>query len=470
MRTILLCFVLLASAGAPLHAVQAKPDSIDLAELCFTLATIQEPEVDVAAMRAALVQLEKDAKAKLVGAKDAADRVARLNQCLLTGRKVSYLSNQYWRDSTLAASLLRHRGNCISTATLYVVIAQRLSLPIRAVLVPHHAFARWDDGTTRINIETTDGGKEVPDSHYRQQWQWLDEDAKLLGLGQSLDDARFAAELRQLASRHLAQSAKPGPALAQLDQAIALWPGNDALRLARLSLLYTMGKREEALAGEAALMRSSPSPEVRGAAMLSLASDLQDHQKHAEALQLLFLAHKTAPKYQSSRVLSQMSTSYRALRRFGEALACQELSTALDGEADDWANLAIFYKNADRLEDAIRCLQVALAKNPESWSTRLMLAGYLIRAKREDDGWAMFKTVEKPRLDEEFYYTNLAWFYGSVGKQAEFLENLEQALSRSTTAGILDYISTEVDFDRYREAVEFKALVEKYRAKLGAGR
>jgi len=41
---------------------------------------------------------------------------------------------------------------------LYVVVGAALELPIKLVLIPRHAYARWDDGRTRINIETTAAG------------------------------------------------------------------------------------------------------------------------------------------------------------------------------------------------------------------------------------------------------------------------------------------------------------------------
>lgn len=182
-------------------------------------------------------------------------------------------------------------------------------------------------------------------------------------------------------------------------------------------------------------------------------------------------AYGMAPKYLQARILSLMASCYRTQRRFGEALQCQELSTVLEGEAEDYTGLAIYYKNADRLDDAIWALEQSLAKNPENWNTRLILAGYMIRAGREEDGWKMKETVEAPRVEVEFFETNMAWFYGSVGKKAEFLEHLGKALDLSQSAHILSYIETEVDFDRYREDPDFRALVEKHRRRLmGDGR
>ena len=102
----------------------------------------------------------------------------------------------------------------------------------------------------------------------------------------------------------------------------------------------------------------------------------------------------------------------------------------------------------------------------ESWNTRLILAGYLRRAGHDEEGWREFAKVEAPRTDRAFYETNMAWFHGSVGRKKEFIEHLEKALSLSRTPGILNYIGTEVDFDRYRQDPDFHAVVEKHRRRL----
>ena len=449
-------------------AVWAR-DEVDLAETCLALAVVQEPEVDVEKMKQALADLEERAKKRLDGAKDPKEVVKRLNEVLLGERKVSYLSNKYWRDSTLAASLLRGVGNCLSTSTLYAVIGQRLGQPIHVVIVPGHAFARYDDGEARINIETTNGGVELPEAYYRTMGEWTEDDAASLGYGRSLSAREFAAHLHSYAGRHLQSVDQSEPALEQIEEAVRLWPSNEEYALQRLGLLYaTPGRREEALRGYLQLHERGKSPEARVRALTGIASDLQARGQHPEALELLRQAFHDAPKHVASTVLSSMASSYRTLRRFSEALLAQDLalSAQFQPEADDYTLLAIYYKNADLLDDAIRCLYHSVERNPEDWNTRLILAGYLIRAKRDDEGWKMLATVEKPRVDEQFYETNMAWFYGSVGKKAEFLEHLEKALSLATTPDILDYINTEVDFDQYRDAADFQALIDKHRKRL----
>jgi tetratricopeptide (TPR) repeat protein len=335
------------------------------------------------------------------------------------------------------------------------------------VLIPQHAFARFDDGDVHINIETTAGGRAISDADYQLAHGYLAADTRELAHGESLRDRQFAAVLLRYAAQHLYQTSRPEEALQLLEEARGHWEDNPELELQRLGILYEgLGQHAEALAGFRALLERTHSPEVRTRALLGLVHDLQSRSHHEEALGLLRTAYVAAPRSWLPAVLSSMSASYRTLRRFPEALITAELAAIQDGEAEDFTNLAILYKNADRLEDAIRCLRVSLEKNPESWNTRLILAGYLIRAGHEEEGWEMFGTVEAPRVDQVHHETNLAWFYGSVGRKAEFLEHLGEALTLSRSPRILNYIATEVDFDRYREDPEFQALVERHRARL----
>jgi len=68
----------------------------------------------------------------------------------------------------LSGVLARGQGYCVGVAAVYLAVAEELNLPVYAVGTPSHVFLRYDDGTTRINIET-DGGRSVPDQQYISQ-------------------------------------------------------------------------------------------------------------------------------------------------------------------------------------------------------------------------------------------------------------------------------------------------------------
>jgi regulator of sirC expression with transglutaminase-like and TPR domain len=65
--------------------------------------------------------------------------------------------------------LARGQGYCVGIAGVYLSVAEELGLPIKAVATPTHVFLRYDDGKTRINIETFNGGASVPNEQYVSQ-------------------------------------------------------------------------------------------------------------------------------------------------------------------------------------------------------------------------------------------------------------------------------------------------------------
>ncbi len=69
-------------------------------------------------------------------------------------------------DLFLHSVMDRRRGYCLSLSVLYLAMAERIGLPLYGVVVPGHFFVRYDDGTVRFNIETTNKGGTAPDSHY----------------------------------------------------------------------------------------------------------------------------------------------------------------------------------------------------------------------------------------------------------------------------------------------------------------
>jgi len=70
-------------------------------------------------------------------------------------------------SSLLLASVLHEKkGYCVGVVSLYLALARELDVPIDAVATPSHVFLRYDDGTTRVNIETLRGGAAVSDEEY----------------------------------------------------------------------------------------------------------------------------------------------------------------------------------------------------------------------------------------------------------------------------------------------------------------
>ncbi|MCY3017766.1 MAG: tetratricopeptide repeat protein [Planctomycetota bacterium] len=459
-------------AGPPQAAAAPTKDGA-LFERVLQLHLVQEPELDLTATRQEFDKLVAQARAALANAATPREKVVTLNKVLLADRNVSYLSNKYWRDSTLAASLLRRQGNCLATTTLYVLAGHALDLPIRMVLVPRHAFARWDDGQTRINIETTAKGAEFSDSDYFSRWsQPSPLDIEKLGWGRSLDDTGVYAELLVAAAYHRAGESRLEDALKLFDQALELRPHRTDTVLHRYETVANIaGRRNEArdkIIGMLNDQKTRPlPPSVEVGALSFLAHDAAGAGDHQRERAFLMMAFARAPKASQLGILTELAFCLRALKDYRGAVRYMELAVALQPDNDGLLyNLAILQKNDGRLKDALATIAAARRLNPESWNLQMIEAGYQVLDGQREKGLELYAKIERPRGDVEFYDIMQAWFHAVSQQREGFYKHFEYALSHARSTSILEWIDQDVDLDVYRNENEFKALVEKHRARL----
>jgi hypothetical protein len=63
-----------------------------------------------------------------------------------------------------------HRGACLGTSLIILMLADKMHCPVFGVLLPGHFFCRFDDGTSTFNIEPNRSGFCHPDSYYRSRY------------------------------------------------------------------------------------------------------------------------------------------------------------------------------------------------------------------------------------------------------------------------------------------------------------
>lgn len=455
-------------------AVVQAPRTESLLDRVIALNQVQEPELDRDAARKAFDALIEKARAALAGADAPRQKIEALNKVLLGDRKVSYLSNMYWRDATIAASLLRGQGNCLSTSTLYVLAGDALKLPIHMVLIPGHAFARWDDGKTRINIETTSGGRELPDEKYMAMSEAAPEDVRAFGWCESLDNDHFMAEMFRVSAAHRVGENRLEDALSLLDQAAKLAPNRSDMKLWRCQLMADItGRRTDARGKVLELLNTEQDlpPSVKTGAILCLAKDAAGQGDHQTERMYLLKAFAVAPKSGQDAVLQSLAFCHRALKDYRGAVRYMELAAALMKPGDPnnagvLYNLAILQKNDGRLDDALASIRMALKINPESWNLQVIEAGYMVLKGDKDEGMKKFVEIKRPRGDVEFFEIMVTWFYAVYQDRAKFYSQFEKALSQARATHILEWIDQDVDLDVYRKDPEFKALVEKHAKRL----
>lgn len=469
-RCLLLMCCLLA-----LRAGDAPANWNDLPEAARTLVDgilernlVLEPELDADAARAAFAELVAACRPPAEVGEPAAI-VRHLNQQILTGRTVGYLSAQYWRDSSFAAALLRRKGNCLATTTLYVAIGRALGLPIHAVFVPRHAFACWADGRRRLNLETTAGGRSDNDLAYMSRFAIDGDDFAFFGWMKPADDQRLFAELDLVVANHLAGQQRLAEAQATLARALAALPWRRDLELLSLEWAAQQGgDRAPLLAAAARIAGDAKAPRAAVlAAVLTQAADHRARLDRAQERAALQRAYALAPWHQREDILHQMSTCLRGLRDHAGAALCMELAVAHD-PTNLWkrAWLAGMLSEAKRHDEALTLIAAVRAENPEEVYFATMQAGMLVQGGRRAEGRALFDGLRPPRTGLENYECNRAWFLAVWGERAEFYPQFERALAMATDPGTLSWIAEDDDLDQYREEERFKAAVAACRARL----
>jgi hypothetical protein len=94
---------------------------------------------------------------------------------------------------TLAGLLRTRRGSCVSMPLIYLVIGQRLGLPIHLVTLGKHFFIRWDEPRFRMNIETTSVKKIA----------WTPDDSVYLDVEGMKRDQLKGSDLRNMSNREV---------------------------------------------------------------------------------------------------------------------------------------------------------------------------------------------------------------------------------------------------------------------------
>jgi hypothetical protein len=76
----------------------------------------------------------------------------------------------------LSHYLAIRRGNCVSMPALFLILADRLGLPVTLSLAPQHVFVRYTDRASgkTFSLETTSGAYPARDVWYREQMPMTD--------------------------------------------------------------------------------------------------------------------------------------------------------------------------------------------------------------------------------------------------------------------------------------------------------
>ena len=125
----------------------AKTDDKDLLDACIIISQYQYPDLDVAQIKTFFDKLEKDVWVELHDGLTALEKLKVMNHILFEVYNFKgNTSNYHSADNSFINRVIEFKkGNPISMSIVYLILAQRLNLPLYGVNLPRHFILAWGD-------------------------------------------------------------------------------------------------------------------------------------------------------------------------------------------------------------------------------------------------------------------------------------------------------------------------------------
>jgi regulator of sirC expression with transglutaminase-like and TPR domain len=234
----------------PALAVPQRPESLldrlaeletDHGQLCDNADETTDPRTTVRALVGRLNPSDESLR-------DPAAEVEALNRLVFDSLGIRATQDLKDPCNLLPGRVLeRKQGYCVGIAALYLVLAERLGLPIFAVATPSHVFLRYDDGASRINIETFQRGAHVADAHYVGEQRIPSESIRSGVFMRNLTQDEFLAQVHNNLGVIYSERTEYGKAAEQYGRAIDLHPGFPAAFYNHGNDLLARGEYRKAL-------------------------------------------------------------------------------------------------------------------------------------------------------------------------------------------------------------------------------
>lgn len=216
------------------------------------------------------------------------------------------------------------QGSCLSISLIFLLLAEKLDLPLYGVLAPGHFFIRYDDGNLRLNIETLRKGEFMNDSWYRNRYMITD--TTLYDLT-NLSIAAVESSIRYNLGNFYLKNNWPDLAVKQFNLAIGLNP----------KLIEAHGNRAIAL-------DATGNPDAALTILLRLKKNYPQVSNLRKNLGTLYLKRKDYPE---------------AINEYKAALSCVPSDTEI------LYGLGISYYYSDQTDKAEEVLRKLLRFSPE---------------------------------------------------------------------------------------------------------
>lgn len=147
-----------------------RDSQLDLERACWLLARTRYPELDERPYRARLDQMARELRERLVGRETPRATIEVGSRYLF--RTLGFRGNREdYHDadnSYLNRVLDRRLGIPITLGVVYMLIAQRLNLPLVGVGLPGHFLLKWQSATAQFFVDAFNDGQILDEEQCKQ--------------------------------------------------------------------------------------------------------------------------------------------------------------------------------------------------------------------------------------------------------------------------------------------------------------
>jgi len=148
--------------------LELPDDKITVTEGSLIVAREVFTDLDIPAYLKQIDSMVQTLRSKLAAIEKSDDprpTLQVINDFIIDEEKLVYDDNAYFINEALDIK----KGSCVGFTALYLILSEKLQLPVCAVNAPSHVFARYESEGTRINIETTVRGKFYSNEEMRER-------------------------------------------------------------------------------------------------------------------------------------------------------------------------------------------------------------------------------------------------------------------------------------------------------------
>lgn len=293
-------------------------------------------------------------------------------------------------DLFLHSVMDRRQGYCLSLSVLYLSLAERVGLDMYGVVVPGHFFVRYENGRTRINIETTSNGASPPDEHYITKFNISETSRDTVYMKNLTKRQTLGCFFNNLGNVYN-DIGDSETAMLALERAVAINPTLSESRANLGNIYLKKGRVDEAVRQYRAAIELNPN---------------------------------------DPRTYNNIGNAYMELDRLDYAAMSYRDALALDPNfVDAYRNLALVFTKQEKYDNALAQLKQAIGIAPKDAAAHSQLGELYCRTHRYSEAISAYgKAISLDRKSPEAYY-GLALCYRQLGQASNEIQAYRNALS-----------------------------------------